>query len=306
MKKILTLILVLCCICVTDMDAARKKAKHVIMIGVDGLSAESIRLADLNDLPSIKMLMDGGSWTLSKRSVMPSASAINWASMFNGQPTEMHGFDKWNSTRGTIPSVTDNGHGIPPTIYTILRQQYPSAEMGLVCDWKGVGAVADTLAMNYYKYIGTYRGKIIDIPTEEYSKLGIDYIKSKKPLFFTFYYGLTDNIGHNYGWCSTEYMEHLKDLDNGIGLLIQAIRDAGIFDDTVIILSSDHGGKGKGHGKFTLQEMETPFIVYGKKVKKGHQISQPVMQYDTAAIIAYILGAKIPEEWRGKVISEIF
>ena len=45
-------------------------------------------------------------------------------------PTEMHGFDKWNSTHGTIPSTSDNGHGITPTIFTILGIRIPA-------DWRG-------------------------------------------------------------------------------------------------------------------------------------------------------------------------
>ena len=101
-------------------------------------------------------------------------------------------------------------------------------------------------------------------------------------------------------------MQVQKDLDANIGIVIQALKDAGIFEDTVIIMSSDHGGKGKGHGKFTLQELETPFIVYGKKIKKGHEITQPMMQYDTPAIIADILGAKIPEDWRGRAFKQIY
>lgn len=306
MKKLLTFMILLCCISAVDMDAARKKAKHVIMIGLDGWSAEGLRKADMSQMPNVKYLMDNGAWTLKKRSVMPSASAINWATMFMGTPTEMHGFDKWNSTKGTIPSTTDNGHGIPPTIYTIMRQQFPKAELGLACDWKGVGAVSDTLAMDFYKYIGTYKGKQILITPEEYAQIAVNYIKEKKPTFFTFYFGITDNIGHNYGWCSPEYMQCQYDVDKGIGLIIQAIKDAGIFDDTIIILSSDHGGKGKGHGKFTLEELETPFVLYGKKVKSGYEMTLPVIQYDTAATIAYILGATIPEDWRGKPVKEAF
>ena len=116
MKRLAILLITLCCISALDSDAARKKAKHVVMIGIDGWAAEGIRQADMSELPNIKFLMDNGSWTLTKRSVMPSASAINWATMFMGIPTEMHGFDKWNSTKGTIPSTSDNGHGIPPTI----------------------------------------------------------------------------------------------------------------------------------------------------------------------------------------------
>ncbi len=304
MKKILFLLVALCCISSLDSDAARKKAKHVVMIGIDGWAAEGIRQADMSELPNIKFLMDNGSWTLTKRSAMPSASAINWATMFMGIPTEMHGFDKWNSTHGTIPSTSDNGHGIPPTIYTILREQFPNAEMGIVYDWNGVGAVCDTNAVNYNYYIGTYGSN--NIPVEEYTKLAVNYIKEKKPFFFTFYYGVLDHVGHSKGWYSPEYMECQRTLDKGVGMIIQAIKDAGIMDDTVIIMSADHGGKGKGHGKFTLLELETPFIVYGKKIKAGYEVTAPMMQYDTAAIIADILGAKIPEDWRGKAFKQIY
>jgi len=304
MKRLFAFLLVLSCISAFNMDAARKKAKHVIMIGIDGWASEAVRQAPAEDLPNVHFLMDHGSWTLAKRSVMPSASAINWTSMFNGLPTEMHGFDKWNSTRGTIPSTSDNGHGIPPTIYTILREQFPDAEMGIVYDWNGIGAVCDTNAVDYNHYIVTYGSK--NIPVEEYTKLAVDYIKEKKPLFFTFYYGVQDHVGHTKGWYSPEYMECQKEIDKGVGMIIQAIKDAGIMDDTVIIMSADHGGKGKGHGKFTLLELETPFIVYGKKIKAGHEFTAPMMQYDTAAIIADILGAKIPEDWRGKAFKEIY
>ena len=132
MKRFLILLAVVCSIAAVDAQAAKKKAKHVVLIGIDGWAAAAVRQTPASDIPNIRYLMENGSWTLAKRSVMPSASAINWTSLFNGLPTEMHGFDKWNSTSGTIPSTSDNGNGIPPTIFTILRQQRPSAEIGCV------------------------------------------------------------------------------------------------------------------------------------------------------------------------------
>ena len=306
MKRFLILIAAVCCIVSVDAQAAKKKARHVVLIGIDGWAAAAVRQTPASDIPNIRYLMENGSWTLAKRSVMPSASAINWTSLFNGLPTEMHGFDKWNSTRGTIPSTSDNGNGIPPTIFTILRQQRPSAEIGCVYDWDCIGILADSLALDYNYFIKTYLGKETLVPTEEYTKLAVNYIKEKKPDFFTFYYGVQDNVGHQYGWYSPEYMECQKELDRGIGMIIQAIKDAGIFDDTVIIVTSDHGGKDKGHGGFTMLELETPFIVFGKKVKKGYEFPQPMMQYDTAATIAYILGLDIPDDWRGKPMKQIF
>lgn len=304
MKKILIFLVLTCFVSVLNPADAKKRAKYVVMIGIDGWAAEAVRQAPAEDLPNIRYLMEHGAWTLAKRSVMPSASAINWASMFNGLPTEMHGFDKWNSTKGTIPSTSDNGHGIPPTVFTVLREQFPNAETGIVFDWNGIGAVCDTNAVNYWKYIGTYGSN--NIPVEEYTKLATDYIKEKKPFFFTFYYGVLDHTGHSKGWYGPEYMDCQKELDKGVGMIIQALKDAGIYDDTVIIMSADHGGKGKGHGKFTMLELETPFIVYGKKIKAGYEISAPMMQYDTPAIILDILGARIPDDWRGKAFKQIY
>ena len=63
-----------------------------------------------------------------------------------------------------------------------------------------------------------------------------------------FYYGALDNAGHQFGWYGPEYMECMKSLDRGVGMVIQSLKDAGIFDDTIIIMSSDHGGQDKGHG----------------------------------------------------------
>ena len=109
--------LAFCSISCCRNDAPVQHAKHVLIIGMDGWAAEAVRRAPAEDLPNLHYLMDHGCWTLSKRSVMPSASAINWASMFNGLPTEMHGFDKWNSTHGTIPSTSVTPHGSDSLTY---------------------------------------------------------------------------------------------------------------------------------------------------------------------------------------------
>ena len=71
-------------------------------------------------------------------------------------------------------------------------------------------------------------------------------------------------------------------------------------------MSADHGGTGKGHGKFTMLELETPFIVSGRKIKQNYEFPMVIMQYDTPAIIADILGLKIPEDWRGRPVKQIY
>ena len=72
----------------------KDKAKHVVLIGLDGWGAYSLPKADM---PNVKKLMEDGAYTLKKRSALPSSSAINWASMFMGAGPELHGYTEWGS-----------------------------------------------------------------------------------------------------------------------------------------------------------------------------------------------------------------
>ena len=95
---------------------AKGKAKHVVLIGLDGWGAYSVPRAEI---PHIKQLMADGSYTLEKRSALPSSSAINWASMFMGAGPELHGYTQWGSKTPELPSRVLNQHGIFPTLSLI-------------------------------------------------------------------------------------------------------------------------------------------------------------------------------------------
>ena len=285
--------------CSSTKQQLPSKAKHVVMVGIDGWAAH--KLDQAHDIPTIRALMANGSYTLHKRSVLPSASAINWASMFMGAPTELHGYTKWNSKVPEIPTFVQNNHNIFPTIYSIIREQQPDAETGCTFDWDGIKYVIDTLAIKHWEYIPDSYSDI-----NKNCSIAEDYIKRYKPFFYTAYFGTLDETAHEFGWYTPEYYNKLAEIDKAIGRLIQAMKDAGIYDDAVFIVSSDHGGIDKGHGGMTIEEMETPFIVCGKGIKQGFESSDVVMQYDVPATIAYILGIQPPQSWVGRPAMSFF
>ena len=89
MKQSRFFLLIVCAfLCVNVASAAKWKAKHVVLIGLDGWGAYSVEKAEM---PTVKKLMADGSYTLKKRSVLPSSSAVNWASMFMGQDRRFTG-----------------------------------------------------------------------------------------------------------------------------------------------------------------------------------------------------------------------
>ena len=307
MKKLFLITLALVAVVCFNAEGARPKAKHVIFIGVDGVSTPAFKdSALLARMPNVRMMMEEGSYTLGKRSVMPSSSAINWATIFMGLPTEQHGYGQWNSSKPEIPAVLDNGRGMPPTIFTLLREQRPKVECGCVYNWNGIGPLVDTAVIDYHLYDPGYhepKGYVLENYTRERA---VKYILEKKPDFFTFYIGDVDEAGHRLGWDTPGYYDCLEETDRSVGLILQAARDAGIFDDTIFIFSSDHGGSEKGHGKLVMAHLETPFVLYGKHIRKGYVLEEPMMQYDLTATLAYALGLKIPDAWRGRAMKSMF
>ena len=275
------------------------KAKHVVLIGVDGWASHDLDKAP--DIPNIRRMMAEGSYTLKKRAVLPSASAINWASLFMGGGTEMTGYTQWNSRTPEIPSLATNSRNIFPTIYSVLREQYPKIKTGLTFDWDGIGYVTDTAAIDFVRYEKgeAYEPEVTIVP-------GIEYIKKARPEFMTIYIGGLDETAHAKGWYTEAYYSMLTRVDKAVGEIVRAVKEAGIYDNTIFIITSDHGGINKGHGGMTLEEMETPFVVCGKNIRKGYVMKDPMMQFDTAATIAYMFNAKLPKCWRGQPMKEIF
>lgn len=273
---------------------------RIILIGFDGWGSHSMEKADM---PVLRNMMQQGSWTFKKRSVFPSSSAANWASMFMGASPEIHGYTQWNSQKPEIPSRILGENKIFPTIFQLLHYQKSNAEIGLFYQWSGVKYVVDTLSINHVEQLPK-PGR--DKKFAKISKIIADYIVDKKPNLCTVIYDFPDHYGHASGFESEAYYQSLKEVDVSLGDIIQATKDSGIFEKTIFIVSSDHGGIEKSHGGKSLAEMETPFVIFGNNVKKGFEITDSMMQFDIAATIAYIFGLEVPQVWIGRPVLPVF
>lgn len=278
-------------------QAAKWKAKHVVLIGLDGWGAYSVEKADM---PNVKRLMAEGSYTLKKRSVLPSSSAVNWASMYMGAGPELHGYTEWGSQTPELPSRVVNAHRIFPTVFSLLREAAPDAEIGNICEWAGIRYVVDTLALSYDKHI-TEKPQ-----NPATAHCAVEYIRKAHPTLVNIVFDEPDHVGHSVGHDMPEYYEKLHELDGYIGQIIQAVDEAGMTDETIFIVTADHGGIQKGHGGKTMEEMETAFIIAGKGIKKGYEFEESMMQFDCAATIAYIFGLEQPQVWIGRPMKQVF
>lgn len=288
-----------------DMNARCKarRAQHVVLIGIDGFASASI---DSADVPTIKHMMQAGCYTLKKRSVLPSASAINWASMMMGSMTEVAGYTQWNSKKPEIPPPALSEHGIFPTLFTEMFEQYPTDFTACVYDWDGIRYVIDTAAVTREIYYPDGKTDHSYPSPDGITAVDCRVIKASKPALMFCYFGCLDEMGHNAGWYTPEYYDVEKQIDACIAKIVQATKDAGIYDDTVFIITGDHGGNGKRHGGITLKEMESPFIAFGKGIRQSGMFHQLMTQADVAPTIAAILNLNTPPYWTGRAQTQIF
>lgn len=306
MKRLFIFTSIVFAVCLVACNQAPQQAakvqdlpKHVIMVGFDGFSAHSVNNGV--NMPTLRKLMAEGSYTVQNRSVLPSSSAVNWSSMFMGAGPELHGYTEWGSRVPELPSRVVNSDNRFPNIFGLFRDKKADAEIGLIYDWEGIKYLVDTLALSYCK-----QAQFTEENPEGCTPFAVNYIKEKKPDFCAIIYDQPDGTGHGKGWNSPEYFAKMTELDGYLAQILKAVEEAGIMDETVIMVVSDHGGREKGHGGKTMEEMQTPIVFYGKGIKKAHEIQESTMVYDIAGTIAYMLGVQQPQAWIARPIMSAF
>ena len=273
------------------------KVKHVFLIGLDGMSSIGYNMAEM---PYVKGLAAEGAYTVKKRSVLPSSSAVNWAAMFMGAPTEIHGYTTWGSKTPEIPERFVYKNNIYPTMFQLARDKYPDAEIGCIYDWDGIKYLVDTLSLSYH-------AQTPSLELENMTRMASEYVKEKKPMLAAFIFDQPDHVGHGSGWATPEYNEVLKAQDACVKQIVDAIKEAGIYEESVIIVTADHGGINGGHGGITLNEMETPFVIAGPGIRKGVCFDDySMMQYDVASTVLKLLDVEQPQIYVGRPVAPVF
>jgi len=100
------------------------------------------------------------------------------------------------------------------------------------------------------------------------------------------------------------YADEIRFMDDELGRFFQWMKDQGTYDDTLIILTADHGEEFNEHGGFwhgtTLYEeqIHVPLIVkLPKNELAGTRAPWTVRTLDVPATITTALGLKAPEAW---------
>ncbi len=124
------------------------------------------------------------------------------------------------------------------------------------------------------------------------------------------YFGNTDSAGHGYGFHpkSPKYTNAIETVDTYVGQLLKAMRARKSYaqEDWLVIVCTDHGGRGRGHSLGEKEpQIRTGFLIlHGPAVAKG-AIKEKTFNVDVAVTSLTHLGIAIKKEWGldGRVVG---
>ncbi len=106
------------------------------------------------------------------------------------------------------------------------------------------------------------------------------------------------------------YLACCNRVDYNFGRLIKSLKDKGLYDNTVIIYTSDHGCHFRTRNaeyKRSCHEasIKVPLVITGGGFTGGGRVSDLVSLIDLPATVLDIAGVKVPESYAGKSLTDL-
>ena len=285
--------------------AAAPRAEHVFIISIDG--GKPAVIAE-SEMPVLKKLAAEGAVSWQASTIFPPKTLPSHTSMLTGVGPEKHQvlWNDFSPIRGLVKV---------PTVFSLLRAAEPMAITGMfVCKQKFRHLwLKDSL--DVFDFGGAQTtAPVAGSPEIEQDKKNADtearnsaaWIIKAKPRLAFIHFADPDTAGHKDGWGSPQQKEAFKAADQALQVVVESLQNAGIIEQSVILISADHGGHDKGHGLNIPDDMLIPWLAWGKGVKKSFRITEPVTTFDTAATALWLLGVPLPAELDGRPVVSAF
>ena len=259
-------------------------AKRVVILSIDGLRPDAISLAPM---PNLMALMQSSAYSLTAQTVYPSVTLIAHASMLSGLCPAKHGV-YWNDY---LPNL---GYAQGTDLFDIAHAAGLRTDM--VVSKKKLIQVTEPSSLDNFLFVN-------DRDTVVMESLLADFPQDFNVLFIHF--GIADGMGHSYGWLSPQQFSVLFRADEALKQFLDELDARNLRNETLLIITADHGGHGSTHGSNSPEDMTIPWIAAGPGIQPK-QLTSFIQTTDTAATAAFALGLPIPAEWDGAPVYEAF
>ena len=255
---------------------------HVIVITFDGTRADVFRKAS-SIADYFKSIGARAEYAIS---TYPTITYPSHTSIFTGTYAVVHGVydNKYYEVKAETIFEVAYSYGLKSALVT------PASTLANMLS-KG-GTVADVYTGDEYADMSKVTTTAEQLLSEGYNLMRLHYVES-------------DDTGHLYGADSEQYRAVIAAEQNEVKKLIDRIQEHGLRNDTVIILTADHGMfVNKHHHIYPAFVDHVPFVIMGGKVKPMQL--KPPSTIDIAPTVAMLLGIRVPHQAVGVAIGEPF
>jgi arylsulfatase A-like enzyme len=114
------------------------------------------------------------------------------------------------------------------------------------------------------------------------------------------------------GFNQSKYYGMVKCIDDNVGKILDALRDAGRIDDTIVVFTSDHGDLRGEHGRQNKgvpyeASAKIPFVIYYRgKIQPGTVIDEALGCVDFLPTILHLMDVPTAGKEEGRDAAELF
>lgn len=227
---------------IPEIVAALRPAERVAILATDAFGEFAWGLWH-DEMPYLQSLR--AQRTLTLRSVLPSITPVNFATMVTGTDLDGHGVHTYN-------------HDFEcETLFDVVRAA-SGQSAGI-----GIDGYTGSRLLARFADIG---GTALDKSDDAVAAQVIDIVVAHEPQFLIAQLGIVDNVFHAHGPSSPEVVPMLRDTDTRLKRLVEFLKPYGY----AVIILSDHGqhdipdpepgGLRGGHGSDSDQDCLVPCV----------------------------------------------
>lgn len=258
-----------------------QQSPHVVLISIDGMRGDYLWDDARYHLkvPNLKALAAGGSFAEAAESVTPTLTYPAHATIVTGVYPAQHGilantrfqperwragedgYDRqdwyWEASLFKAPTLwqaarakglSTAAFGWPSTVGADIDWLYSPPPAGFRPEVKDRGALllelsTPELISRFTERLGPLRAARGDSRLADHylALMAADALRERKPGLLLIHFGFADGQQHQFGPASPEGLAAIEDVDQNVGVLMHAVKEAGLTDSTTFIVTGDHG-----------------------------------------------------------------
>lgn len=302
-------------------EAAIYPYKHVVVLTMDGggtvwdpdsiyYAASNSQIPEKNSDPDImakrtntyamELFNEEFATSYTAQAVVPSISGQNYTSMIHGVPWgDVEAEYQLTNDSSAQEYYADFGKETAkyPSMFKAVTEEYPERQQAAFAEWTNIlnGIIeADAAVIGKASASKESFYDVADyIKSDQYQNTALIYMQSD----------WMDHVGHGSGYYNDNFWSELAQYDDYYKAVVDALKETGTYDETLIISNADHGGSGYSHGSTDPSNMDIFIGLGGQTVDSGRRL-EGGDNSDIAALALAGLRIEKPESMTGEVFDE--